>query len=154
MRLIQSVILVLLACSAVGSPKESTASLIAKYKGAVCLPSAPRGRDLYWDTTVLLRDGSNATVRGTGFTGGDVVVSYPATGQQYIAAKPYDYVYPLELRVDTQNDILYVVANGLAGGIREQTWFFVFDLRERRQIERRRIHYKDLPAKCPGTEAK
>ena len=82
-----------------------------------------------------------------------MVVSYPATGQQYIAAKPYDYVYPIQIRIDVENDVLYVAANVLAGGFWDQTWLFAFDLRERKQTARRKIRYKDQPAGCSGTGA-
>ena len=152
MRGLQGVISFLLAYSAMCSAKESTASLLSKYKVATCLPFwEEAGHARYWKTTVSLRDGSKVSVHGAGFAGANwVFVSYPATGQEDIAAKPYDYVYPLDIRVDPQTDILYVAANGLAGGIWDQTWLFAFDLREHRQIVRRRIRYKDLPAMCPG----
>jgi hypothetical protein len=94
---------------------------------------------------VALRDGSKVTVRGAGIVGGRLAVSCPPSGQQYIAANPYDYIYPMEIRLDAQHDILYVAASGLAGGLWQQTWLFAFDLREHHSLARRKIRYKQLP---------
>lgn len=154
MRSLEGVVLILLACSAIGGAEDSTTSLLAKYKAATCLaPRARPGHGVDWNTTLSLRDGTNVIIRGTGFAGGKVVVSYPATGQEYVAAKPYDYVYPVDIRIDPKTNMLYVAANGLAGGIMEQTWLFAFDLRERQQVARRKIRHDDLPAACSGTGA-
>jgi hypothetical protein len=117
------------------------------------MPSSIGGsRERRWEATIPLRDGSKAVVVAAAWAGGRAVVTYPPAKQEYIAAQPGDYIYPVDLRIDTQGDILYVAASGLAGGLLEQTWLFAFDLKERRQIAHRKIRYKDLPADCPGPE--
>jgi hypothetical protein len=55
--------------------------------------------------------------------------------------------------VDNENDILYVAASGLLGGLRQQTWLFVFDLHERKPIARLKVRYKDVSAACPVSGA-
>jgi len=77
------------------------------------------------------------------------MVSYPATGRGVMAADPGDYVYPSDVRLDAQNDLLYVKAHGLAGGLSEQTWLFEFDLRGQRIMERRQVRNGILPMECP-----
>ena len=141
----------LLGCCAVGGCMDSTSSLLAKYRSATCIPfSRGPGHERHWEMTIPLRDGSKAVVGAAAWAGGMAVVTYPPAKQEYVAARPGDYIYPVDLRIDPQNDVLYVAATGLAGGVWEQTWLFAFDLKERRQIARRKIRYKDLPADCPS----
>jgi hypothetical protein len=93
------------------------------------------------------------TVQAAARLGGGVAVTYEPGGQRYIAADPYDYIYPMDIRVDNENDILYVAASGLLGGLRQQTWLFVFDLHERKPIARLKVRYKDVSAACPVSGA-
>jgi hypothetical protein len=155
MRWIGGVIGIPLSCLAVWAMTESATSLLAKYKLATCLPysGGSRAHERSWNTTLSLRDGSKVTVQGAARPGGGVGVTYDPPGQKYLAARPHDYIYPIDIRVDTQNDILYVAASGLAGGLWEQTWLFAFDLHERKPIARRKIRYQDLPTACSGGSA-
>src|SRR5438477_12768682 len=95
-----------------------------------------------------LRDGSKVIVRGAQVPGGRITVSYPPTGRTLVAADPGDYIYPSDVRIDAKNDLLYVKADGLAGGISEQTWLFEYDLRGQRIMERRQVKNGILFAEC------
>lgn len=135
--------------------RSSTESLLAKYKGATCLPlmvnsgiSPPDTRA--WNATVTTKNGSEVTVNAATMPGGIVTVTYLASGQRFIAANAGDYVYPYDIRIDNQNDRLYVVASGLAGGIWSRTVLFEYDLQEHRETARRGVRDKDLPKACPG----
>ena len=132
---------------------DSKSDLLAKYKAATCLPfSIGRGNESHWESAVSLQDGSRVVVSGAGWASGEVVVTYLSTNQKCTAAKPHDYIAPVDIRIDNRTDMLYIAASGLAGGVWQQTWLFAFDLKGRRQTESRKIRYKDLPAGCPGPE--
>jgi hypothetical protein len=132
---------------------DSKSSLLARYRAATCLPfSVGPGKENHWDSAVSLRDGSKVAVTGAGWASGQVVVTYLSTNEKCIAAKPHDYIAPVDIRIDNRTDMLYIAASGLAGGVWQQTWLFAFDLKERRQTASRKIRYKDLPAGCPGPE--
>jgi hypothetical protein len=90
-------------------------------------------------------------ISGAQVPGGRVVASYPAEHRDIVAANPGDYVYPSDVRLDAQNDLLYVRAQGLAGGLTEQTWLFEYDLRGQRIVERLQVKNGALPAECPET---
>jgi hypothetical protein len=66
-----------------------------------------------------------------------------------VAANAGDYVYPSDVRINTPDDLLYVKASGLAGGIRHQTWLFEYDLRGPRLVARQEVVDEALPAECP-----
>ena len=127
--------------------------IVARYQAAICIPFAshrvvkPRTRE--WNTTLSLRDGSQVLVSGLQLPGGWIEVSYPATGQKFVAAKAGDYVHPTDVRINPQNDILYVKATGLVGGIWQRTYLFAYDLRKHRLLTRRRVKDSALPEACP-----
>jgi hypothetical protein len=97
-----------------------------------------------WDNILSLRDGVKVIVRGAQVPGGRVVLFYPATGRTLVAANAGD------VRVDVQNDLLYVKAHGFAGDISEETWLFEYDLRRQLLVERVQVKNGALPAECPG----
>jgi hypothetical protein len=147
---IQSVAFVVLACCIEACVPEITNSpIITKYGAAACVPFSAI-QHLYpthvreWDTALTLRDGAQLVVKGFDSVSSNVTVSYAATGQVVVAADPNDYIYPSDVRLDAQNELLYVKAHGSAvlGG--EQTWLFEFDLRRQRITERTRVR-NDLP---------
>jgi hypothetical protein len=76
-------------------------------------------------------------------------VFYPATGQTFVAANAGDYVYPSDVRMNTQNDLLYIMARGLAGGIWQRTYLFEYDLGQHGLLTRRRVKDSALPDACP-----
>ena len=102
-----------------------------------------------WDATLTLTDGSKVVVSGGQLPGGRITVRYLATGRELEAANAGDYVYPSDVRLDPQNNHLYVKASGLAGGIWSETWLFEYDLRGQRLVARRKVVNDALPTECP-----
>jgi hypothetical protein len=151
---LRSVAFLALACcpGACVSP-SSNALIITKYGAAACIPFSahprvsPHTRE--WDGELTLRNGAKVIVKGFDTVSGRITVSYPATGRDVVAADPNDYIYPSDVRLDAQNDLLYVKAHGLAVLSGEQTWLFEFDLRGQRILERRQIRNGILPMECP-----
>src|SRR5258708_6896120 len=137
-------------CSACRGP-VSNAPIIERYKAA-CIPFAanpkvsPHTRE--WDTPLTLSDGSKVIVGGTKSPGGRINVRYLTPARVSVAADPGDYVYPSDVRVNAQEDILFVKASGLAGGISQETWLFEYDLRAQRLVVRQRVVNDALPAEC------
>ena len=123
--------------------------IIARYRAAVCVPCLshsridPKTRE--WDHTLTLSDGSRVIVRGAEMVGGSIGVRYLDTGQSEVAANAGDYVYPADVRIDTEKDLLYVVASGLAGGIFDVTVLFEYDLRNHRLLSQRHVSNRALP---------
>jgi len=139
-------------CLATVALHASVDPLVAKYRTATCIPfssQAARPHSREWRTTLSLRDGSQVTISGAQMPGGRIDVFYPATGGKFVAADAGDYVYPSDVRIDAQNDLLYVKADGLAGGIWERTFLFEYDLRQHRLVTRRRVKDGKLPEVCP-----
>jgi hypothetical protein len=109
---LQIVAFVALACCA-GACDSSTSSapIIKKYEAAACVPFSatptiiPHTRE--WDTALTFRDGAQVIVKGFGAVSGNITVSYPATGRVVVAADPNDYIYPSDVRLDAQNELLY-----------------------------------------------
>jgi hypothetical protein len=145
------VCIVATSCSACRGP-ISAARLIEQYKAAECIAFSaspkirPHTRE--WDTTLSLPDGLRVIVSGAQSPGGRITVYYPNIDQRMIVADAGDYIYPSDLRIDRQNDVLYVKSAGLAGGIREETWLYKYDLRARQVVLRKQVADNDLPAEC------
>lgn len=137
------------------APRESTRSLVAKYRLATCAPLtinphiSPRSTRS-WNADLTLWNGSKVVVQAAAMPGGIVTVTHPSTGERFVAAAAGDYVYPDDIRIDRQTDRLYIIASGLAGGLWSRTVLFEYDLRSQRQTARRGVKDKDLPKACPG----
>ncbi len=127
-------------------------SVIDRYKAAVCLPPSktlniqPRARE--WASALTLSNGNKVIVTGAQIPGGQVQVYFVSTGESFVAIDPGDYIYPAELRINAANNILYLKASGLAGGIQEQTWMFEYDLCRQRLIARVKVSNGLLPTDC------
>jgi hypothetical protein len=89
------------------------------------------------------------TVTGAQFPGGRINVQYLASGRESVVADAGDYVYPSDVRLNAHSNLLYVKASGLAGGIRQETWLFEYDLSGQRLVERRQVVNAVLPEECP-----
>ena len=117
-----------------------------------CIPfsanrkASPRTRE--WETARTLSDGLKITVSGAQAPGGRISVRYLTTGHESVAANAGDYVYPADVRLNAQDDLLYVKASGLSGGTRQETWLFKYDLRGQRLVELRQVVNDALPAEC------
>ena len=76
------------------------------------------------------------------------MVSYSA-GTPIEAANPQDYIYPSDVRINAQEDMLYVRADGRpAVGYSTQTWLFEYDLRGRLIRRRLQVEKGVLPSLC------
>jgi hypothetical protein len=138
-------------CGACRGP-ASKARIIEEYRAAACVPFSanptvsPHTRE--WDTQVTLGDGSKVMVSGSQSRGGKIEVRYLDSGRKTVAADAGDYVYPSDVRLNTQNDRLYVKADGLGGGIKHETWLVEYDLRAQRQMVRQQVVTDALPPEC------
>jgi len=95
-----------------------------------------------------LPSGMKVNVRGAEMVGGRVSVRYLPDGPEVVAADAGDYVYPSDVRMSQQGTSLLVKADGLAGGIHQETWLFEYSLERRRLITKSRIDPDVLPAEC------
>jgi len=102
-----------------------------------------------WDTPITLIDGARVIVKGTQSPGGRIEVRYANSGEGIVAADAEDYVYPSDVRVSSQNNLIYVKACGLAGGINHETWLFEYDLDHQRLVTKQLVSDDVLPAECP-----
>ncbi len=84
----------------------------------------------------------------------NVTVQDHGSGQTIDAIVPGDYIYPSDLRLDGPNDLLYVKAEGLAGGFTHQTWLFQYDLAKKRLTERRKVKNGSAGGECPDPYVK
>jgi hypothetical protein len=133
------------------------AEIIDRYKAATCIPFSakpsitPHTRE--WDTPLILRGGLRVIVSGADAVGGRIVVKYGYNDQinnrVEVAADAGDYVYPSDVRLNADNELLYVKASGVAGGISHETILFEYDLRGRRLVRRQRVANDGLPTECP-----
>ena len=98
---------------------------------------------------LTLSDGSKVIVSGAQVPGGLIAVRYPTTGRVSVAASAGDYVYPSDVRMNAQGNLLYVKASGIAAGIWQETWLFEYDLRTERLVTRQQVVDDALPAECP-----
>jgi hypothetical protein len=101
-----------------------------------------------WDSPLSLPDGLKVVIRGVAIPGGRITLFYPQSGDTVIAADAGDYTYPTDVRIDSQNGLLYIRAHGLAGGVSLQTWLFEYDIHKRRLLQRHRVNEADLPKEC------
>jgi hypothetical protein len=102
-----------------------------------------------WDTPLTLKDGERVIVRGTQSPGGRIEVQYANSGVRKVAADAGDYVYPSDVRVSNQNDLLYIKASGLAGGINHETWLFEYDLHNQHLVTQERVSDEAIGSECP-----
>jgi hypothetical protein len=142
---------VVMCCAACRGP-VSSAQIIEQYSAAECIAFSkkptvsPHTRE--WNTPLTLSDGSKVVVSGTQSPGGRISVYYPNSHRKVVAADAGDYVYPSDVRLNTQNDLLYVKATGLAGGLREETWLFAYDLLAQHLVARQEVTKYTLPPEC------
>jgi hypothetical protein len=142
-----------LACCAACRRPVSKAPIIEQYRGAVCIPFSarptvsPHTRE--WDTPLTLKDGERVIVRGTQSPGGRIEVQYANSGVRKVAADAEDYVYPSDVRVSNQNDLLFIKASGLAGGINHETWLFEYDLHNQHLVTQERVSDEAIGSECP-----
>jgi len=134
----------------------SYAPIIDQYNAATCIsPSlmpGPNPASREWNAKILLLDGSQVFVTGAQMPGGRIDIRYPKSGENVVAADAGDYIYPSDVRLNPQNDDLYVKASGLGGGIWFETWLFEYDIRAQRLLKRQKVVDKALPTECTAVQ--
>jgi len=148
-------VVVAAAVSIGGCSKPARASkLIADYANAGCVtPLAEVARDmpgLAWQAVLPLRDGSRAAVAGVRAPGGRISVKYDDAAASVIAADAGDYVYPADVRLSREREVLFVKAEGVTPVPwgKRHTLLFAYDVRARRVLLRQRVDPAVLPAEC------
>lgn len=141
-----------LVCCVTCRRPVSKAPIIDEYRAAVCVPFSARSavtpHTREWDTPLPLKNGGSVIVRGTQSPGGRIELQY-ANGKRKVAADAGDYVYPSDVRVNKQSNLLYIKASGLAGGINRETWLFEYDPNDQHLVTKQRVSDEALPAECP-----
>jgi len=128
-------------------------AIVADYSRASCIAVStqpkidPATRE--WSATVGLKNGRQMVVTGFDAAGGVIALRDVATGRSWTAINPGDYIYPSDIRWDSQRDYLYVRASGLAGGIKRETSLFEYDLDTEQLLRKERVDEKSLPPICP-----
>jgi hypothetical protein len=131
--------------------------MIDRFKVAACVspnghpdfPSSERA----WNQVVQTSNGQKVTIVGFQGPGARVVIQSPS-GKQVEVASPGDYIYPMDVRYDFGDQILYVRADGLAGGISKETWLFAYDISKARQTARMEVDPRSMPPVCPSSARK
>src|SRR5262245_42766443 len=130
-----------------------SSALIDAYRVAACVePTFATGVEpptRGWDSTIVVADGSKATVQGADMVWGTIRIRYEPDGPEVVAVQPGDYIYPGDVRVNDRHDRLYVKASGLAAGIWKETWLYEYDLVNRKPVRKNRVHPDALPPECP-----
>ena len=116
-------------------------SLIDAFDRATAIAPADRGnRTSEWDVQLRIDDRVRATVRGRNFI--DVISLMYSDESE--ARKLYTYVdYSNPIAVRRAGDVMYVY--WVETLFRSEYWLLAYDLRARKEVERRRIDPKDLP---------
>jgi hypothetical protein len=135
-------------------PKPSKdAPIIAKYNEANCISPSDSGSITppvrEWDTTLRLKNGTQVEIKGEQLPGHQVDAYYepqPLGGSIQITP-PAFYIYSSDVRLDHENEILYVKTDGVIGRA-HQTWLFSFDLAKRTELERVCVVPSSLPPEC------
>lgn len=125
--------------------------LIDRYRTATCLPPNGHpdfpGSERAWNHQIKTRKGAEFVVVGFQGPGARVLLRERSAGAQVEVASPGDYVYPVDVRYDAASEVLYVKAEGLAGGISRETWLFEFEIAERKSA-RVQVDPGVMPAEC------
>jgi len=149
------VMCIVIACCILGCQRPlSRGPIIDAYKAAACIPvsanrkvQGPHTRE--WEIPLTLSDGTQVMVIGAQMPGGRITVRNLPTGRESEAANAGDYVYPSDVRLNAQRNLLFVKASGLAAGINHETWLFEYDLLGQHLVERRLVKDTALPTECP-----
>lgn len=99
-----------------------------------------------WKHDLRLKSGTLVTVEAISFMN-DAHVTYSDSKESIVVAPVADYIYPQDLRIDMDREILYVYTNGLAGGVFPASRLYQFDLAARRLIRKASFKPKDFQPK-------
>lgn len=112
-----------------------TGELIEHYSKADCIPVGLTGRpdqpQRIWNHKITTADGVDLEVFGEQIPGGRISVKFGGRDKAE-AANAGDYIYPLDVRINSAHTHLYVRASGAPASSFSralQTWLFEYDLR-------------------------
>lgn len=137
-----------------GCGPSRTASIIDQYGVAVCILPLGYAKQIQpptveWDQTLALRDGTSVQVHGIQAPCARIVVKYRKSGDEIGVTEMVDYVYPTDIRIDNNREILYVKTDGYVAGMTKRTCLFAFDLNKKVRIAREEVDNSVLPPECP-----
>jgi len=129
------------------------APIIDEYRAAECVLPVGYAKQvqpptLEWDETLHLRDGTVVQIYGLEGPGTRIVAKYPKSQAEITVNGMVDYVYPTDIRIDRQREILYVKTDGYVGGMTKRTSLLAFDLNKRARIIRKEVDSSVLPPEC------
>jgi hypothetical protein len=127
--------------------------IVDEYRAAVCILPIGYAKKtqppiLEWDQTLALRDGTAVQVHGLQAPGARIAVKYPKSGAEIGVTEMVDYVYPTDIKIDNNREILYVKTDGYVAGMIKRTRLFAFDLNKRVTIAREEVDNSVLPPEC------
>ena len=103
-----------------------------------------------WDAVIRLAHGREVRLSGAETVSGRIIARDTRSGEEHIVADAGDYVYPADVRTSAEFERVYVKADGLAGGLSDQTWLFEYDLLGYRELAKVRVDPAVLPPECAG----
>ena len=106
----------MMATSVLGCARPiRSGDLIDCYRAARCVPIAAvsmSSPSRSWNYKTDTQAGDEILVEGFQGPGGVVTVTFGPNAQREIAARPGDYIYPVDVRLDSAREHLYVKAHG------------------------------------------
>ena len=138
----------LLACSR----PSKTAPIIDEYRAAECILPVGYAKQVQpptfeWDQTMTLRDGTAVQIHGLEAPGARITATYGKSGDVGVT-EMVDYVYPTDIRIDKNHEILYVKTDGYVLGRTKRICLFAFDLYKKATIVREEVDNSVLPQEC------
>lgn len=150
-RFVVSSLALMLAGVGACSGMKSGGELIDQFSKAECLPPSERNAQslLLWRSPITTRSGIRAIVLGLKDINGQIHVQFGAESKPVVAVFPKDFLGPTDVRVDINQDWLFVRAYGdTALGGKAETWLYKYDLRDRKVISESRVDPSVLPKEC------
>lgn len=144
-------ITLLLACVGGCRGVKTGGELIDQFSKADCLSPSERDSQsrLLWRSPITTRSGIRAVVLGRNDINGQIHVQFDPDPESVVAVFPKDFLGPTDVRVDINQDWLFVRAYGHAAfGGDAETWLYKYDLRDRKVISESRVDPSVLPKEC------
>jgi len=141
------------SCAFVTPSRPDDRDLIVAYSRAQCLFPVPKGEygdsSRNWNHTIELADGLQVLVEAYCFVHGQATVRYSDDQETHVVVPSRFYVYPCDIRVDSDQTRLYVMSSGLASGLWPETVLYEYDLIVRKTLRQVEVDARALPSKCP-----
>ena len=148
-----ALVLVALVLVAWNRKRSDANELIAAYTRAACVPphvkeASAREPVRAWDQTFDLGSGVSAKIDAACSMSASVTAKYSDEPAVRTVARPGDYLYPCDLRIDWMQMRLYVRADGLSGGVSQRTELYEYDLQARQSPRTAVVEPGGLPPRC------